>query len=237
MHFHLPPPNADLNRGYGQHISKDDTRNEHLDALCYSLMELGRDEALDRARRRADVVTWRGMATRMCTALYEQRDGWEMNAMLVQGTMYIEEHLSPQMLVEKAQRRQGPATSSREEGLARLTYHGSSFESWSTHTPSSRPFDYARDNPWSGTPNTNTQWCSVVKTRLGSSRLILGGEVDCVDERGQKVELKTSMVIRNERDTVRFEEKMLRFYMQSFLLGVGRVLVGFRDAKSGRLQA
>lgn len=60
--------------------------------------------------------------------------------------------------------------------------------------------------------------------------------MDCVDEQGRMVELKTSMVIRGARDEQRFEEKMLRFYMQSFLLGVGRVVVGFRDARSGRLQ-
>lgn len=256
MHYHVPPPGADLDRGWkeGDYVSKDDSRNEHLDSLVYALMRLG--EEGDRTRRRADVVTWRGMATRLCTALWEQSQGgqgWEMNAMLVKGTLYVEEHLSPAMLREKVQRRpphpppanqptaassSSSSSSSRDNNLARLTYHGSTFESWSTHTPlpSGRPFNYQTDDPWSGPVNTNTQWCSIVKTRLGSSRLILGGEVDCVDEQGRMVELKTSMVIRGARDEQRFEEKMLRFYMQSFLLGVGRVVVGFRDARSGRLQ-
>lgn len=71
--------------------------------------------------------------------------------------------------------------------------------------------------------------------------MILGGEVDCLKpkpkknpydstslqeketmqrERGEMVELKTSMTIKNQRDEERFEIKMLRFYTQSFLLGI-----------------
>lgn len=83
---------------------------------------------------------------------------------------------------------------------------------------------------------------------------ILGGEVDCIDEKGDMVELKTSAQIRNPRDEERFEKKMLRFCQsscrvsrpftqladqffgpetdtQSFLLGIPRVVVGFRDFK------
>ena len=28
--------------------------------------------------------------------------------------------------------------------------------------------------------DTNVQWCSVVKTKLGDTRMVIGGEVDCV---------------------------------------------------------
>ncbi|TFY74424.1 hypothetical protein EWM64_g9588, partial [Hericium alpestre] len=34
------------------------------------------------------------------------------------------------------------------------------------------------------------------------------------------VELKTSMNIRGAQDEARFEKKLLKFYFQSFLLGV-----------------
>jgi hypothetical protein len=42
------------------------------------------------------------------------------------------------------------------------------------------------------------------------------------------VELKTSVDIRNERDTVTFERKLMKFWIQSFLLGVPKIIVGFR---------
>lgn len=65
-----------------------------------------------------------------------------------------------------------------------------------------------------GPVDTNSEWCAVVKTSLGSTRLILGGEVDCLssayDGRSLKnaVELKTNIVISNERDKRRFERSV-----------------------------
>ncbi|KAL7281998.1 hypothetical protein ACG7TL_003465 [Trametes sanguinea] len=120
------------------------------------------------------------------------------------------------------------------------TYYGYSFESWCT---SSRPGvpERIEGHPvgWGGDVDTNVQWCSVIKTKLGDNRLVIGGEVDCVRGRfdGRTdtfVELKTSMAIRNAGDEARFEKKLLKFYMQSFLLGVPEVVVGFRTP-AGRL--
>jgi RAT1-interacting protein len=54
------------------------------------------------------------------------------------------------------------------------TYYGYAFESYCTsETPTRRP-------GWGGDVNTNVQWCSVVRTKLGDSRIVIGGEVDCV---------------------------------------------------------
>jgi RAT1-interacting protein len=43
------------------------------------------------------------------------------------------------------------------------------------------------------------------------------------------VELKTSAEIRNDRDMLKYERKLLKFWAQSFLLGVPKIVVGFRD--------
>ena len=57
----------------------------------------------------------------------------------------------------------------------RQTYYGYAFESWCTSpTPASAA------GAGGGDVDTNVQWCSVVKTKLGATRLVLGGEVDCV---------------------------------------------------------
>lgn len=63
--------------------------------------------------------------------------------------------------------------------------------------------------------------------------MVIGGEVDCVRDRyngrnDTMMELKTSMTIRGDRDEARFEKKLLKFYFQSFLLGVLEIVVGFR---------
>lgn len=158
-------------------------------------------------------------------APYEERDGWELNVMDVNGTLYFEEHVSDAKLAEKEvmpprQRLQ--------------TYFGYSFESWCTSS-SVGTREVLRGHPpgWGGDVDTSVQWCSVVKTKLGDTRLVIGGEVDCV--RGKFtgktdafVELKTSMSIQGPRDEARFEKKLLKFYFQSFLLGVPEIVVGFR---------
>jgi RAT1-interacting protein len=43
------------------------------------------------------------------------------------------------------------------------------------------------------------------------------------------VELKTSAEIRDERGMQNFERKLMKFWIQSFLLGVPKIIVGFRS--------
>lgn len=149
--------------------------------------------------------------------------------MCVNGTLYLEEHLSEARLKEKNE---------MEPRHMKMSYYGYAFESYCTsETPSraGRPVGVAVDAPfaWSGDVDTNVQWCSVVKTKLGNTRMVIGGEVDCVEGHYSNrtdtfVELKTSMTIRGPPDHAKFEKKLLKFYFQSFLLGVPKIIVGFR---------
>jgi RAT1-interacting protein len=121
-----------------------------------------------------------------------------------------------------------------------MTYYGYAFESYCTSDTPSGPSSSSAARPqngWSGDVDGNVQWCSVVKTKLGSFRMIFGGEVDCVrgkiapnfhrrsstyfnyelDRDGQPdtfVELKTSMAIRpgNPNDEIKFEKSVFRMY-------------------------
>lgn len=47
--------------------------------------------------------------------------------------------------------------------------------------------------------------------------------------------MKTSAEIENERDMFKYERKLMKFWIQSFLLGVPKIIVGFRS-KNGVLQ-
>lgn len=125
--------------------------------------------------------------------------------MLFNDALYLEEHLTSAKLKEK---------NDMPPRQRLMTYYGYAFESWCTS-------DSPSGGGWGGNVNTNAQWCQVVKTKLGNTRLVMGGEVDCVRP-GQDtlVELKTSMAIRGQQDEARFEKKLLKFYLQSFLLGV-----------------
>ncbi|KAF9429777.1 hypothetical protein BGZ94_009545 [Podila epigama] len=87
--------------------------------------------------------------------------------------------------------------------------------------------------------DTNLQYCTVARTKIGNNSIIMGAEIDCTSEPKQPsphnplsnyIELKTSRVISNKREESNFERhKLLKFWAQSFLPGVPTIIVGFRD--------
>ncbi|KAA8911096.1 rai1 protein [Sphaerosporella brunnea] len=238
-YYYTPELNVPLSEGFETFIKHDDSVDEHLDSLLEALIDLER-----RTGRKcsADIVTWRGMMTKFMSLPFNMRDGFEMLATKFQDTIFIEEHHAYR------QRTQGP-TNKRGEIMS---FWGYKFETLST-LPS--PWDDCPrsliESRTSEVVSNEAQFCSIVKTGFGPVRLILGGEVDAAwdarlppplhpsldDPNPQPpttiqhnyVELKTSKEIMNQRDDVAFERKLQKFWAQSFLLGVGRVLVGFRD--------
>ncbi|GLB40272.1 putative RAI1-domain-containing protein [Lyophyllum shimeji] len=222
-YFVEPPLGAQLSYGYERWVRKPDEK-ARIDGLleAFSKAKLMPGMAL----HDVGVVSWRGVMTRILTSPYEEREGWELNVMFVNGTLYFEEHLSEARISEK---------NTMEPRHRLQTYYGYAFESYCTSETPARKVSPNPSDPfgWGGDVDTNVQWCSVVRTKLGNTRLLIGGEVDCV--RGKYthqtdtfVELKTSLAIRGPHDEAKFEKKLLKFYFQSFLLGVPEILVGFR---------
>lgn len=89
--------------------------------------------------------------------------------------------------------------------------------------------------------NNNPQYCSIVRTAIGSTSLLLAGEIDCVlgckpdspDSPIPWIELKTTAEPPSDTafERQKFERKLLKFWAQSFLLGVPRIVVGFRSPR------
>ncbi|KAG5647335.1 hypothetical protein DXG03_000403 [Asterophora parasitica] len=222
-YFVEPPIGAKLSYGYDRWVRKPDGRGR-IDGL---LQAFSKAKGMPNvALQDVGVVAWRGVMTRILTSPYEDREGWELNVMSINGTLYFEEHLSEARLKEK---------NDMEPRHRQQTYYGYAFESYCTSETPKRTISPNASDPlgWGGDVDTNVQWCSVVRTKLGNTRLLIGGEVDCVrgnytHQTDTFVELKTSLVIRGPPDEARFEKKLLKFYFQSFLLGVPEILVGFR---------
>ncbi|KAG5636955.1 hypothetical protein H0H81_006303 [Sphagnurus paluster] len=235
-YFVEPPLGANLGYGYEQWIRKPDERGR-IDGLLQAFSKAKGLPGV--ALHDVGVVAWRGVMTRyadssqvydaladalfdrvrILTSPYEEREGWDLNVMFVNGTMYFEEHLSEERLKEK----------NEMEPRHRLqTYYGYAFESYCTSETPNRKASTRPGDPigWGGDVDTNVQWCSVVRTKLGNTRLLIGGEVDCV--RGKHthqtdtfVELKTSLVIRGRHDESKFEN-------HSFSEFPWEIVVGFR---------
>ncbi|CAB1456912.1 unnamed protein product [Pleuronectes platessa] len=221
-------PNFDLRDGYkDRFIKRDDSVKEKLDHIlrwiianrtkCSSSATTASSRALD-----ADFVTWRGHLTKLLTTPYETREGWLLAATMFRGTLYISE-----VETEASRRDRENRTARHEE----MMYWGYKFEQYTCADEV-----HSLPDP-SGVVNTNEAFCTVVQTRLADHRLLFSGEVDCRDKDPNApaapacyVELKTSAEICTPKQRSNFHRfKLLKWWAQSFLPGVPRVIAGFRD--------
>ncbi|GAB1733490.1 hypothetical protein NU195Hw_g628t1 [Hortaea werneckii] len=248
QHASISPHRVNLSAGFESFRERDDGVDEHLDALLDTLqaheereLERARDDAEERkledVRCKADVVTWRGMMTKILTAPFDDFNEFEMNATCFQGTIFVEENHQSKEAQRQSQNAQRPRPGQPPQEL--MQYWGYKFEALSTLSQpwpeATRESIESRDET---VVNNHAQYCSIVRTSIGTTSLIIAGEVDCV--LGQKpdniedpvpwVELKTTAELQSNhpRELVKFERKLLKYWAQSFLLGVPLIVVGFR---------
>ena len=161
-------------------------------------------------------VTWRGNLTKLLCAPYGGRDDWEMSVYCKKGVIYMDARETPACQMRKQ----------TMDGKQRLwTYYGYKFEHYCTGVEDSVPVDTC--------PGAN--YNAVRRVGIGGLRLLICGEVDCYsgDPATENfMELKTSKLMTDERSKNSFEKhKLMKFWAQSFTIGVPRVVVGFRDEK------
>ncbi|KAK4204314.1 RAI1 like PD-XK nuclease-domain-containing protein [Triangularia verruculosa] len=228
---------ANLSAGYEQFEKHDSSQDEHLDSLLTAIThhEQQTNQLID-----AKFVTWRGMMTKFFCAPYSN-DDFEMNATLFQDCIFIEENWAFKRSQEAEDKKNWKSPLAPEL----MQFWGYKFETLATIP-----------RPWGETPretiesrdseivNNKEQYCSIVRTAIGGKVMCLGGEVDAIWDSKPKtpgapinwVELKTSKVNRTHKDSFAFNRKLLRYWAQSFLLGVPKIIVGFRDHE-GLLQS
>ncbi|KAK3716881.1 decapping endonuclease targeting mRNA [Vermiconidia calcicola] len=256
LRYYYPPfitapgastPSIDLSNGFKDWIKQDESIDSHLDGLLDTIQR--HEEALLKdgaspqdARTQADIITWRGMMTKIMAASFDMFSDFEMNATYYQVCMsssYVEENYSYGLAREQEQHSRKP--SNRQQPPQELMqYWGYKFESLSTLPKPWAECNREQINTRDAEPvNTNIQYCSIVRTRIGNTSLVIGGEVDCI--MGEKpdnpdapiswVELKTTAEppSTHHRETIKFERKLCRFWAQSFLLGVPKIIIGYRS--------
>ncbi|XP_071252767.1 decapping and exoribonuclease protein-like [Salvelinus alpinus] len=223
-------PNFDLRDGYrGRFVKRDDRVKEKLDhILRWILANRSKLQSKDTAASSSpcalgvDIVTWRGHLTKLLTTPYETREGWLLAVTRMGGTLYISE-----VETEAARRDRENRTERHEE----MMYWGYKFEQYTCA-------DDAQSLPDpGGVVNTNEAFCTVVQTRLAEHRLLFSGEVDCRDKDPKApsppanyIEMKTSLEISTPKQRSNFHRfKLLKWWAQSFLPGVPRIVAGFRD--------
>lgn len=226
--FELNMVHYNLSKGYEMAILKNEEINEKLDSMLKWILT-NRDKVVRKSvsqnqyRLSYDFVCFRGLLTTLTCSPYEHREGWIICATKFRGTIY----LCAFETQEKKKRRQHATD---KDKLA--MFWGRKFEHYVT---SDVPKGQSNEK---GVVNENEEFCIACETKLKENRILYGAEIDCIDP-SQKIipnltshyiELKTNREISFERQDRNFRRyKLLKWWAQSFLVGIPKLVVGFRD--------
>lgn len=257
-YYHPPQLGTNLCDGFDTFHHYEDATNPHLDSLLKALIHSEKSDTSSE-KLTADFVTWRGMMTKLMTCPYDKFAEFSMYATLFDGTVYIEEDFPLRAAQRATESSPVPAAKNHQNrhpnqhSHEMMTYWGYKFETLSLlpTPPSQTPRDVITNRTRARVSN-HAQYCSVVRTSFGAHTLLLGGEVDGLDSPKPPppsstttnssstaipwIELKTSESLSLRPNTpphpssiLKFERKMLKFWAQSFLLGVPKIIIGWRS--------
>uniref|UniRef100_A0A060TD59 Decapping nuclease n=1 Tax=Blastobotrys adeninivorans TaxID=409370 RepID=A0A060TD59_BLAAD len=236
-YFYLPEAfldyNIDLSAGFSDFTEKDESIDVHLNHMLKALLHY---EQENDTKVKVDMITFRGIMTKILCLSYSKNEDLDLNIVRFDNQLFMEEDHD---LLMSRKRPMGPRDKM-------MSYWGYKFEAVSTlRKPWSETTRDEIENRSKVPVNNIEQYLSIVRTGIGSVRLLLGAEVDCVkdykpeapkDPLPHYMELKTSSVIYDEKEARKFERKLFKTWAQSFLLGVRHIVYGFRD-QNGKLES
>ncbi|KAJ4786332.1 Decapping nuclease rai1 [Rhynchospora pubera] len=192
---------ADLSLGFESFVEKRDLGSEGFGDLLACI----RNATIP--LQNIHFVTYRNNLNKIMATAYIRNEPWKMGVHKRNGVVYLDVHKLPERPQSEMERKR--------------CYWGYSFESLATEEGESSGID------------ANVEFCSVIKTKIGAHRIIMGAEMDCCDSHddGRRfyIELKTNRELEYHTEERYEKEKLLKFWIQSFLAGVPYVVIGFRN--------
>lgn len=197
-----------------------------MDGLLKSIKDI---EMKKGSRLKVNIITFRGIFRKLISAAFENnryQDPFDLRVVLFDDQIFIKE-------IAKRDR--------YEQGTIDLsTFSGYKFE---TLVTTNKPINMCTrgeiESRHLETVGNGDEFVTVVGTGIGSHRLILGAEVDAIfdykdiESRKKNIshycELKCSKDINTEREAHNFSNKLFRTWLQCFLIGIPRIIYGFRD--------
>nr|XP_057946910.1 decapping and exoribonuclease protein-like isoform X2 [Doryrhamphus excisus] len=228
MRYYVEPdqvPNFDLRDGYNdRYVKRDENFKKGLTHVLHWILANKsnlKKRASSSLASDVDFVTSRGRLTKVLTTPYENLSSWLLAVTKFQGILYINE-----VETEAARIARNNRTETHEENI----YWGYKFEQYIC----SDTIDGSPDS--SGVVNSNEAFYTVVQTSLKDHRLLFSAEVDCRDKANTSdppacyIELKTANNILSDNQRSKFRRfKLLLWWAQSVLVGVPRIVAGFRN--------
>lgn len=230
-YYYLPDADLDNRLDLSAGVAKmRDTAKEFKDpgTLRGLLATVQSVEEKKQKRIKADLITFRGVIRRLISAAFDSPkfNKVDLRVVAFDGQLFIRD------------------VASKDEELRMTTesrnawYTGYKFETVATL---SQPLPYVDRETVEKRPkklvNTGDEYITVVRTGVGNSKLILGAEVDCIfdfkeegkDNLKHYAELKCSAMVSTQADARKFEKKIFKTWLQCFLVGIPRIIYGFRD--------
>lgn len=188
-------------------------------------------------RLSADIITFRGIIRKLISYGIEDvkfTDPINLQVIVFDGQIFIKD------VKQSSDLTKGNELQSNY-GIDLGSFSGYKFE---TLTTIPRPFsEVSRDTIETRSKqivSNRNEYASVVRTGIGSCKIILGAEIDAIfdfkpsaeekeDNLGHYIELKCTKQIQSQRDCHNFEKKLFRTWLQCFLVGILRITYGFRD--------
>ena len=196
---------ASLATGYSDFVPKRD--DKHAAERCL----LAAVERYAEQTAKAHFVTYRNNLNKLLATLHCPKDDWCIGVKRLAG-----DHRWLLSVRDTPRRR--AQEDDQSDGQKLQSYFGYRFEALCTGHDPAKAID------------ANDEYVGLFNCKPGDHRLAVAAEIDCVDDAGTYVELKTNKLLASKRLVGTFERfKMFKFWVQSYLVGTSKVIVGFRD--------
>mmetsp|Transcript_21324 Transcript_21324/g.46770 ORF Transcript_21324/g.46770 Transcript_21324/m.46770 type:complete len:441 (-) Transcript_21324:127-1449(-) len=203
---------ADLNEGYpSAYIKKPEGVHPGVEPVVEAISRSGT------SWEDCDVCTFRNNLNKIGKTPIDAREPWELDACFTESTLFLDIREAS----EAASRRPFPDSD-------RFCYYGYKFEALCCGE---------------SRVDATSEYCAVMRIRIGGLRIMFGAEIDCCDVKGifrppggrakpqrEYIEFKTHRLPQHpgqHKTLLRF--KYPRWWLQSWLAGVPRMLVGGWD--------
>ncbi|ANZ74845.1 BA75_00788T0 [Komagataella pastoris] len=219
--------NIDLSVGSKHFLLGDSVELSKLDPILLALKGIEKESG---AKTKDRIITWRGIMRKLLTLPYDSEEDFVLDVVSFDGQLFIQFNVP--YLKSKDVQKQGDT-----EFHKKLQFSGYKFEKMAT-LPKPWPECTRKeiDNRAKSKCNNIEQYGAIVRTGISRIKILIGGEVDCTadfydenDPLSRYIELKTTRTINQYKDMVTFEKKLFRTWAQCFLLGIPRIIYGFRD--------
>jgi RAT1-interacting protein len=204
----------DLSHGYTSSCqSSEDATSDQSSVV--DIIHALKHAKFDWKNSRARIITFRNNLNKIMATLYQPKSAWSIRIT----RLPLADDLLALHVVHLPGSQCEPGSWGHKCAHFGRRFEHTSMKFTQRHTADGAPASVAQ-----------LEQCVVNRTKIGSHRIVMACELDCIDSKGQLTELKTHRYMLHAGHERSFRQfKLLKTWIQSYLGGVGKVIFGFQD--------